>query len=272
MAVLNTTPDSFFDGGQYLSPSAARSRVDALVAAGADIIDVGAESTRPGAQPVSAALQIERALPAVEHALTQGALVSIDTGSGEVADYFLRLGVSLVNDATGTGASELGAVVAQHQGRLILMHSRGSMSGQRFSEYPDDAYVDVVSDVHAEWLELRTKAELAGLPRSDVYFDPGLGFHKNARQSAALVRQIGEFCDLAPIMVIGASRKSFIGALDNSGPEQRLGGSLTVALLAASAGAHILRVHDVQETRQALLAWRAFSGAPAATPRGEARA
>jgi dihydropteroate synthase len=272
MAVLNTTPDSFFDGGQFLSAAHARDRVDALLAQGADILDIGAESTRPGASPVSPSEQIQRAQPAVERALERGALVSVDTGSSEVADYFLRLGVSLINDATGLFTGELAGVVARHGARLILMHSRGSMAAERFSQYPEDAYGDIVLDVRREWLELRNRAEGAGLSAQDVYFDPGLGFHKNAAQSAALVQRLSEFRGLAPIMVLGASRKSFIGALDNSAPEQRLGGSLAVALLGASAGAQVLRVHDVQETRQALLAWRAFRATPPKATHGGAHA
>ena len=252
MGVLNVTPDSFFDGGRYDAPSSAARCIDQLVQDGADLLDIGGESTRPGAAAIPAQEQIARLGPALRHALGTGVLVSVDTASPAVARHALGLGVHLVNDVSCLADSELAVVCAEYRAPLIVMHARGpaaTMAG--FSQYPEDGYADVVEDVRREWQSARERAVTAGMAPSDVYFDPGLGFAKSARQSYALLAQLARFKSEG-LVVVGPSRKSFIAAVDGTPPEQRLGGSVAACLLAAARGADIVRVHDVREVKQAL--------------------
>jgi dihydropteroate synthase len=261
MGVLNVTPDSFFDGGHFLAPAAAAQRVDQLRKQGADVIDIGGESTRPSAEPVPAEVQIERIEPAVRHALATGVWVSIDTASPEVAERMLGLGAHWVNDVSCLSDPELAGVVARYSADLVLMHSRGPMKDMKgFSVYADDGYGDVVTDVLAEWRAKRDLALSFGLTRDRVWLDPGIGFAKNARQSWELLRRLPELSAEGVPVVIGPSRKSFIGALDGSGPEDRLGGTIAACVLAAERGAHVLRVHDVAAVRQALRVARELGG------------
>jgi dihydropteroate synthase len=255
MGVLNVTPDSFFDGGRFHDPndaSAAARRVDQLVADGADLIDIGAESTRPGAAAIPAEEQIARLEPALRHALKTGVLVSVDTASPAVARYALGLGAHLVNDVSCLADVGLAQACAEHRAPLVIMHSRGpAASMQGFSVYPDSGYGDVIEDVRREWQNAKARAVQAGMSPGDVYFDPGLGFAKNARQSFALLAGLARF-QSEGLVVVGPSRKSFLASLDGAPPDQRLGGSVAAALLAAARGAAIVRVHDVREVRQAL--------------------
>ncbi len=276
MGVCNVTPDSFSDGGLFLDPAAARARVDELLAEGADVIDVGGESTRPGAPAVSAGTQIDRILDVVRYAVSAAgssgaagspvgrACVSVDTGDPEVAAACLDAGAHAVNDVTCLRDEGLAEVVAGREAALVLMHVRGlqeKMAG--FSEYPDDAYGDVVSDVCGEWESAAVRACSRGVPPEALVMDPGLGFSKNARQSADLLARIGEIVEGidAPIAV-GASRKSFLKLVDpEAAPGARLGASIAAALHAARAGVSLLRVHDVRATRQAVdLALRLDAG------------
>jgi dihydropteroate synthase len=252
MGVLNVTPDSFFDGGRYDAAESAMRRIDQLLADGADLIDIGAESTRPGASAVAADEQIARLEPALRYALQRPLLVSVDTASAAVARYALELGAHLINDVSCLADDDLARACAERGAPLILMHARGpaaSMAG--FSVYPDAGYEDVVADVRREWRAARARALAVGMAQEDVYFDPGLGFAKNARQSYALLARLAEL-QSEGLMVVGASRKSFIASVDGAPPEARLGGSVAASLLAAARGAAIVRVHDVRETRQAL--------------------
>jgi dihydropteroate synthase len=253
MGVLNTTPDSFFDGGRYEDPGAARAQVDRLVAEGTDIVDIGAESSRPGATPVSAEQQIARMTPALEHAVNRGLVVSVDTTSPEVADHALSCGARIVNDVSCLARPELATVTARHGGTLVIMHCRGNMQEQAgFSVYPDEGYADVVSEVRAELCDARARAVASGLDPACVWLDPGLGFKKNARQSFELLSRLSEFRrDGAPI-VVGPSRKSFLASVDGAPPAERLGGTIAACLLAVERGAAVLRVHDVGAVRQAL--------------------
>ncbi len=261
MGIVNTTPDSFYDGGRWGDPDAARRHVDHLLASGADLLDIGGESTRPGAEPVPEDEQLRRIEPALVHALERGALVSIDTTLPGVARRALSLGAHIVNDVSCLSSVELAEVVAEHRAVLILMHSRGHMGKMPgFSQYPDDAYDDVVRAVQSEWRQARDRAVQAGVPAGSIWMDPGYGFHKNARQSLELLARTPELVDMGAPLVVGPSRKSFIGSLDGSGPEQRLGGTIAACLYAASQGAAVLRVHDVRETAQALALWRAAAG------------
>ena len=254
MGVLNLTPDSFYDGGRYVDVAAATTRLSQLVDEGADIVDVGAESSRPGASRVHPGEQIERLEPVVRHALQEArALVSVDTTSPEVANHMLQLGAHAINDVSCLADTQLAQVAAQHRAALIIMHNRGdlgSMSG--FSEYPDDAYRDVVADTLAEWTQARDRAVSAGIPADAVFFDPGIGFAKNARQSFAVLQRLAEFRRSGARVVVGPSRKSFIAAVDPSPPDERLGGTIAACLLCYQRGAAVLRVHDIRAVRQAV--------------------
>ena len=252
MGVLNVTPDSFFDGGRFDDATSATRRIDQLLRDGADLIDIGAESTRPGAAAIPAEQQIARLEPALRHALAQGALISVDTASPVVARHALGLGAHLINDVSCLADDDLARACAEYGAPLIIMHSRGpaaSMAG--FSVYPDAGYENVVEDVRREWRAARERALAVGMASKDIYFDPGLGFAKNAQQSYTLLARLAEF-QREGLIVVGASRKSFLAAVDGAPPSERLGGSVAACLLAAARGAAIVRVHDVREVRQAL--------------------
>lgn len=274
MGVLNVTPDSFFDGGRYTTVAAAEARVRAMLAAGADIIDIGAESSRPGATPVDAVEQIRRLEPALRLALSLGAWVSVDTPCPRVAEHALAVGAHLVNDVSCLADPDLAAVTARRGAALILMHSRGTLGSMAgFSEYPATGYRDVAAEVIDEWSGVRDRAISAGLPADRVLFDPGLGFAKNAAQSFELLRRLPELVAVGARVVLGPGRKSFISALDGSAPDDRLGGTIAACLLAAERGVSVLRVHDVAEVRQALDVARAGTlpdSGPGRTARPEA--
>jgi len=278
MGVLNRTPDSFSDGGAFLDEIAAIGRVRAMIAQGADIIDIGAESTRPGAPAVSDAEQIDRLGRTVIDASRQGAVISIDTTSPAVAEHALRQGATIINCVDPSRAEDLGALAARHGAALVLMHCRGSMTAmQGFSAAPDASYGDVVTEVAAELAAAAERAIGAGLPRDEIVIDPGFGFAKNARHSLALVARLDELCALGFPVLVGPSRKSFVahaaaaemaeagGAQGIAPPDQRLGGTLAVVLACAARGARIVRVHDVAETRQALAVQRALAKGGAGT-------
>ena len=270
MGVLNRTPDSFSDGGRYLDEAAALGQVEAMIREGAAIIDVGAESTRPGAPAVGAKEQVERlgdlkGLGARATAL--GALVSIDTTLPEVAEHALRSGVAIVNSVSLEPARDLGELVRGHGASLVLMHCRGSMTDMAgFSAYPDAAYGDVVADVAREWSVAAAKALGTGLSREDLVLDPGLGFAKNARQSLELCARLDELVCLGFPVLVGASRKSFVArAAAGDGPlplpGERLGGTIAATLACVEKGAAIARVHDVGAVGQALAVARAMKRA-----------
>jgi dihydropteroate synthase len=266
MGVLNVTPDSFFDGGRYLEAEAARQRVDRLLAEGVAIVDIGAESSRPGATPVPAARQIDRLRPSLEYAVSRGAMVSIDTTSPEVADHALSLGARMLNDVSCLADDALADVAARHGATLVLMHARGALGAMKgFSEYPDGGYRDVVADVRTEWRAARDRAAARGLEPGDVWLDPGIGFAKNARQSFELLARLHELTSEGVPLVVGPSRKSFISAVDGAKADERLGGTIAACLLAAERGARVLRVHDAAAVGQALgVARLARSAAPEA--------
>lgn len=265
MGVVNTTPDSFYDGGRYAADDAARARVDELIQANTTILDIGAESSRPGSAPVPAAEQIARMKTALEYAVARGALVSVDTTDPEVADYALRTGARIVNDVSCLANDDLATVAARHSAVLILMHSRGPMQKMAgFSQWPDDGYGDVVRDVFAEWAAARDRAVRKGLEHEAVWMDPGLGFAKNARHSLELLSRLSELRGRARFLVVGPGRKSFIASVDPSSPAERLGGTVAACLAAVERGAEILRIHDVRDVSQALLIRRAVTGEPKA--------
>ncbi|AUX47438.1 dihydropteroate synthase [Sorangium cellulosum] len=292
MGVLNRTPDSFSDGGRFAEEGAALAQIDAMLSEGADMIDIGAESTRPGARPVPDDEQIARIGGSVRDAVRRGAVVSIDTTSPAVAARALDDGAAVVNTISLDSAAELGALCARRGASLVLMHSRGPMSAMAgFSAYPDDAYGDVVADVAREWSAAAERALAAGLPRGELVLDPGLGFAKNARQSLELCARLDELCALGFPVLVGPSRKSFVaraaaaeaaargeraGAAPASPepapPEARLGGTIAAALACAARGAAAVRVHDVGAVRQALDVMRAIERAgPAPLPSSDDR-
>jgi dihydropteroate synthase len=263
MGVLNVTPDSFYDGGRYLSGTAAAEKVDRMLSEGADIVDIGGESSRPGSESVPPSEQIARIEGAVRHALSRGAVVSIDTTSPEVADRMLRLGAHLINDVSCLDDTDLARVCAHHGAALLIMHSRGPMASMAgFSVYPDDAYDDVVTCVAREWRAARDRAVQVGMDPDRVFCDPGIGFGKNARHSFELLHGLERFKAEGATLVVGPSRKSFIRAVDEAPPEARLGGSIAACLLAVEKGADLLRVHDVRDVHQALRVARAVRRDP----------
>jgi dihydropteroate synthase len=231
---------------------------------GADLVDIGAESTRPGAIPVTAAAQLARILDVVRYAAKK-VCVSVDTTNAEVARACLEAGAVAVNDVSCLADDALARAVSEAGGTLLLMHARGSQAEMRgFSVYPDEGYGDVVEDVLAEWNRAADRAASQGIPRSAIVMDPGLGFAKNARQSLELLRRLSEFVRKvdAPILV-GASRKSFLRLVDPDAPAtERIGASIAAATVAMRAGASLLRVHDVRATRQAVDLERALAAVP----------
>lgn len=270
MGILNCTPDSFFDGGQYLDDAAARARVDALVRDGADIVDVGAESTRPGAEAVDAAEQIARLGSIVSYAATRNVAVSIDTTSPEVAAWAVREGAHMINSVSidVDVAAELGCIAAEAGCDLALTHCRGAMRDMPgFSSGRDDAYRDIVDDVTREWQRAAEVAMRAGVNADRLIFDPGLGFAKNAAQSLELCLRLAELkARVAPHRVlVGPGRKSFLAhaVAEREGklasPADRLGATIAATLDAAARGADIVRVHDVAPVVQALAYVQALS-------------
>lgn len=265
MGVLNVTPDSFYDGGRH-EGERAESRLIELASEGAFVIDIGGESTRPGAQPVLAKEQLERLAPAVTAAIrlacrTRRHWVSVDTTDPAVAETVLGWGAHIINDVSLLADLDLARVVKAKNATLLLTHSRGKMADMSgFSQYPDGAYTDVVSDVMSDWITARDRAIRAGVHVSDVLFDPGIGFAKNAQQSLDVLRRISEFSVLGAPIVIGPSRKSFLNAVRECPPEDRLGGTIAACLYAAEHGAMLIRVHDVRVVHQALMTRELLAG------------
>ncbi len=270
MGILNVTPDSFSDGGLHADPAAAIDAAAAMVAAGAAIIDVGGESTRPGAARVSAAVQIDRVVPVVEAVAARfEAAVSIDTTLGAVARAALVAGATIVNDVSaGVEDADLLAAAAEHVAGVVLMHRLRPPDEDSYSDRYREApvYDDPVAAVEA-FLRVRIAAAVAaGVPEDAIAVDPGLGFGKSVADNLALVRRGGELLSLGRPILSGSSRKSFVGAVTNRpDPADRLAGSLAFAVLHMLAGARILRVHDVGPHVEALTAAVAVAEA-AGTP------
>ena len=250
MGILNVTPDSFSDGGRWLEPAAAISRGRELFAQGADLVDLGAESTRPGAVPVPAAEQVRRLEPVLRAlAGESGAVLSVDTRSAEVAAAALELGARAINDVSAMADPDMAAAVAPSGAGLVLMHMRGTPETMQ----GDLRYDDVVAEV-AAYLGRRLEAAAgAGIAAERVALDPGIGFGKSAEQSLRLLARTDALAALGRPLLVGASRKSFLARLlGDAPPERRLEASLAAASIAALLGARILRVHDVAETHRVL--------------------
>jgi dihydropteroate synthase len=247
MGVVNVTPDSFSDGGLFLDPARAVVHGEELVRDGAAILDVGGESTRPGAEEVSAEEELARVVPVVR-GLAGSATVSVDTSKLAVAEAALDAGASIVNDVTALrGDAEIGALCAERGAGLILMHMRGDPRTMQ----DDPRYGDVVDDVKAFLAERLEAAIGAGVGEERIWLDPGIGFGKDLEHNLELLRRLGELRELGRPLVVGASRKAFIGRIDGSAVDARLGGTIAASILAAAEGADVLRVHDVAEHAQA---------------------
>jgi len=260
MGVINVTPDSFSDGGDALRAEDAIARGRALVDAGADILDVGGESTRPGAEPVSAEDETARVLPVVAALSQMGARVSIDTRRARVMAAAVAAGARIINDVTAlTGDPESLGLAAKAGVPVILMH----MQGEPGTMQANPRYNDVVAEVR-DYLAARIEAcAAAGIARDRIAIDPGIGFGKTVEHNLSLLKHLDRLADLGCPVVLGVSRKSFIGKLSRGEPPwARLAGSLAAALASVTRGACILRVHDVAETGQALAVWRAIEGTP----------
>ncbi|MFI4991081.1 MAG: dihydropteroate synthase [Solirubrobacterales bacterium] len=256
MGIVNVTPDSFSDGGRFLRPDAAVAHALALAADGADILDVGGESTRPGAEPVAVEEELRRVLPVIEGiAGASGSLpsrpqISIDTSKSAVAAAALAAGASLVNDVSAFRADpEMAAVVADAEADCCLMH----MLGEPRTMQDDPRYGDVVDDVR-EFLQERLGFALdAGVARERIMLDPGIGFGKTEQHNLELLRRLDELVALGPPIVIGTSRKSFLGRIGGASADpERLAGTIATNVLALERGARVFRVHDVARLREAL--------------------
>jgi dihydropteroate synthase len=248
MGVVNVTPDSFSDGGLYLDSASAIAHGLKLAEDGADILDVGGESTRPGAEEVPADEELARVEPVVRALAAAGHAVSIDTSKSSVAEAALDAGASIVNDVTALrGDPEIGGLCGERGATLILMHMRGNPRTMQ----DEPRYEDVVGEVRAFLAERIEAAIGAGVDEERIWVDPGIGFGKALEHNLELLRRLGELRELGRPLVVGASRKSFIARIDAAPVEQRLGGTIASSILAAAEGADVLRVHDVAETAQA---------------------
>lgn len=247
MGVLNVTPDSFYDGGRYSAREAAISRAREMLDEGADIIDVGGESTRPGSSGVSVDEEIARVVPAIEYIVSRfSATVSVDTSKPEVAEAAVAAGAAIINDVTACGLSEgrMSDVAASSGAGLILMHMKGAPSSMQTGVIE---YGDVVSEIK-EYLADRVRFAVSrGVAPENIAVDPGIGFGKTPAHNMDIIRRLGEFAGVGRPVLVGASRKSFLGRIKGmENPDDRLFGTLAAHLAAVSNGASIIRVHDVR--------------------------
>lgn len=258
MGVLNATPDSFSDGGRYLDVEAAVRRARQMIDEGADIVDVGGESTRPGALPVSTEDEIARVVPVIQALRAQSDVaISIDTMKPQVARAAVAAGATVWNDVTALSFTAHSLTTAADLAcEVVLMHMQGEPRGMQ----REPRYDDVVAEVCADLAARADAAMAAGVARGRIWLDPGIGFGKHMiRHNLPLLAGLDRLVALGFPVLLGASRKSFIGALDNDAPaDRRLGGSIAAALAGAEAGVACVRVHDVAETRQALAVWQAI--------------
>jgi len=245
MGILNVTPDSFSDGGRFIDPAKAVAHAGIMSQQGADILDIGAESTRPygGATPVSAEDEMARLSPVLPAVLKFGLPVSIDTIKASVASWALDQGAVIVNDVWGLQRDPaMAPLVAERGVPVIIMHNRDSA----------DANIDIIAGVTAFFARSLEIAERAGIARENIVLDPGIGFGKTPEQSIACIARLAAFKRFGLPLLVGASRKRFINAVTPSAPDERLGGSIASHLAAVANGASIVRAHDVAETVQAL--------------------
>jgi dihydropteroate synthase len=255
MGVLNVTPDSFSDGGQFMDPAAAVAHAAEMAQQGADILDIGAESTRPYGDPVPVSTDDEKArlAPVLPEVVKLGLPVSIDTIKASIATWALDQGAAIVNDVWGLQRDpDIAPLVAKRGVPVIVMHNREAA----------DAAIDIVADVLAFFSRSLEIAARAGIARKNIVLDPGIGFGKTPEQSMTCLARLAEFKRFGLPLMVGASRKRFINTVTPSTPAERIGGSIAAHLLAVQKGAAIVRVHDVAETVQALRVRTAIEGAP----------
>jgi dihydropteroate synthase len=245
MGILNVTPDSFSDGGKFLDPAVALAHARQMAADGADILDIGAESTRPysGMKPVSREDELDRLKAILPDAVRLGLPVSIDTIKAEVAAWALEHGATILNDVWGLQRdADMARVAAEHGVPLIVMHNRDAV----------DPAIDIMNDVKAFFARSLAIAERAGVKREQIVLDPGIGFGKTPEQSITMIARLAELREFGLPLLMGLSRKRFINSVSPSQADERIGGSIAGNVLAVLAGADIVRVHDVAETVQAL--------------------
>jgi dihydropteroate synthase len=250
MGVLNVTPDSFSDGGQFIAPEQALAQARRMIAEGADIIDIGAESTRPyGAQPVPAAEELKRLQPILPEIVSLGIPVSIDSMKSAVVAWALDAGATIANDVWGLQRDrEMAALVARRNVPVVIMHNRDSA----------EAGLDIMKDIAAFFERSLEIAAKAGISADRIVLDPGIGFGKTQKQSMTALARLDELRRFGLPLLVGASRKRFISSVGPSEPQQRIGGSIAAHLIAVKGGARIIRTHDVAETVQALRVARAI--------------
>lgn len=256
MGVLNVTPDSFSDGGNFFETRQALAQAERLLRAGADLIDVGGESTRPGAPPVPAEEELKRVLPIVNDLVRQGAMVSVDTSKAEVMRAVLDAGAHLINDVQALRRPDALQAVAGSEAALCLMHMQGTPQTMQTAPH----YDAVVAEVR-EFLQTRlAECEAAGVARSRLLIDPGFGFGKTLQHNLALLKDLASLQSLGVPVLVGLSRKSMLGAITGRSVEQRLAGSLALAYAALEGGARIIRAHDVAETVDVVRVWCSLRG------------
>lgn len=253
MGIVNITPDSFSDGGRHLMREAALAHARQLVAEGADILDIGGESTRPGATPVSVQEELDRVLPVVEALRGAPVPLSIDTCKPEVMRASLAAGALMINDINALQSKEALAAVAASDAAVCLMHKQGSPASMQVEPH----YQDVMAEVKDFLLARMAAVQAAGIARERIVIDPGFGFGKTLAHNLTLLRQLDEFAALGVPVLAGLSRKSMLGAITGQDVGHRVHASVAAALLAVQRGASIVRVHDVQATVDALKVWRA---------------
>ena len=259
MGIVNVTPDSFSDGGRFLPTDAAIARGLELVRQGADLLDIGGESTRPGSQPITLDEELQRVLPVITALAQQTtAVLSVDTSKADVASACLQAGAHLINDVTGlTGDPRMAEVARDLGAGVIVMHMQGAPATMQVAPH----YDDVVTDLSRFFAERLQSLTAFGIPGEAIALDPGIGFGKTREHNIALLARLAEFATLGRPICLGVSRKGFLGKLLDRPLDQRLAGSLAAAAYALSQGAvQILRVHDVAETRDLVRVWEVLKG------------
>jgi dihydropteroate synthase len=244
MGVLNITPDSFSDGGQFIAPERALAQAQRMIAEGADIIDIGAESTRPyGSEPVSADEELKRLQPILAEVVSLGIPVSIDSMKSAVVAWALDAGATIANDVWGLQRDpDMARLLAARHCPVVIMHNRDRADGS----------IDIMADIAGFFARSLETAAKAGISSKNIVLDPGIGFGKTPEQSMTVLARLDQFGTFGLPLLVGASRKRFISTVSPSEPHQRLGGSIAAHLIAAKGGARIIRTHDVSETVQAL--------------------
>lgn len=257
MGIINVTPDSFSDGGRYLEPEYAVTHGLRLVAEGADILDIGGESTRPGSDPVDVEHETERVLPVIESLVKQVKTpISIDTRKAEVAEAALAAGAVIVNDVTALSDPDMAAVVKKHDAGLVLMHMKGTPKTMQDKPHYDDLWGEILALLR----RAEEQARAAGIERERIAVDPGIGFGKTLSHNLQIIRELSRLAELSYPILIGPSRKRFIGELTGRETSDRMPGTIAAITAAISAGARIVRVHDVAPSVQAVRVAEAIAG------------